>query len=97
MNSVTVKPYYRCYLLDSEKHIIGVEVLHQCANDAEARQVATSMLEKRHQYSGVLVCDRARTVFEKLISCVFVMIGSSVADTLDRMAMFKEFAATLMV
>jgi len=58
---------YRCYFLNDERHIVGVEELSVCENDSEARQMAMTFLNQRSQYCGVAVWDRYRKVFEELI------------------------------
>ena len=59
---------YRCYLLNAERHIVGVEAITECKDDAVARKIAITMLIERSQYSGVAVWDRSRKVFEEMMA-----------------------------
>lgn len=61
-------PDYRCYFLNAERHIVGVEELHHCGNDTEARHAAMTLLNQRPHYCGVAVWERSRKVFEELVS-----------------------------
>lgn len=55
---------YRCYFLDFDGHIVAVEELRGCTNDAASRQWALDAFAERGGYSGVEVWDRSRQVFE---------------------------------
>jgi hypothetical protein len=59
---------YRCYFLNDQRHIVGVEELGGCADDNEARKIAMTLLNDRPHYSGVAVWERSRKVFEELIA-----------------------------
>jgi hypothetical protein len=59
---------YRCYFLNAARHIVGVENISECTDDAEARTRAITFLPQRPQYRGVAVWERSRKVFEELIS-----------------------------
>lgn len=61
-------PDDRCYFLNAERHIVGVEAITDCADDTAARRIAMTLLNERPQYSGVAVWERSRKAFEELIS-----------------------------
>ena len=61
-------PDYRCYFLNDQRHIVGVEALTGCKDDAEARRLAMTLLKDRPLYSGVAVWELSRKVFEEMIS-----------------------------
>jgi hypothetical protein len=52
---------YRCYLLDSKRPVVSVEML-ECADDNDARQQAMAILAARNDCCGVEVWDRGRQV-----------------------------------
>jgi hypothetical protein len=60
-------PDYRCYFLNAGRHIVGVESITECDDDAEARKIAMTLLQERPQYNGIAVWDRSRKVFEEMI------------------------------
>jgi hypothetical protein len=59
---------YRCYFLNAARHIVGVENITGCTNDAKARTRAITLWQARSQYGGVAVWERSRKVVEELIS-----------------------------
>jgi predicted translin family RNA/ssDNA-binding protein len=58
--------HYRCYFFNAARHIIAVENLTECQDDAEAREQAIKLLHERPQYSGIAVWELHRKVFEEL-------------------------------
>ncbi len=40
-------PDYRCYFPNDHRHIVGVETLTECKNDAEARRLAMTLASQR--------------------------------------------------
>jgi hypothetical protein len=56
---------YRCYFLNSERHIVGVHELPECRSDDEARRIALTMLIQGN-HGGVAVWERDRKVYEAM-------------------------------
>jgi hypothetical protein len=58
-------PAYRCYFIDRENHIGGMEII-KVSGDAEAMRAADRLLADRPDFHGVEVWERARRVTARL-------------------------------